>query len=88
MNELFYILIEHMKRNLLVKAAFEVLKSSYFYSSEKKSPEPIRDLFAAILQAKCPVVTHNGLIDLAFMYQVRYVKRNYSFIPVLAHVSW
>ena len=40
------------------------------YSAEKKSPEPIRDLFAAILQAKCPVVTHNGLIDLAFMYQV------------------
>ncbi|KAL5251307.1 hypothetical protein ACHWQZ_G016860 [Mnemiopsis leidyi] len=39
---------------------------------EKKSPEPIRDLFAAILQAKCPVITHNGLIDLAFMYQSFY----------------
>ena len=53
---------------------------NYYYSfyktlrmkhvSEKKMPEPIRDLFAAILLAKCPIVTHNGLIDLAFIYQV------------------
>jgi len=39
---------------------------------EKKVPEPMRDLFAAILNAKCPLVTHNGLIDLAFLYHSFY----------------
>jgi len=49
-------------------ANYNIIKYCFF--SEKKTPEPIRDLFAAILQAKCPVITHNGLIDLAFLYQV------------------
>ncbi|XP_077986355.1 target of EGR1 protein 1-like [Glandiceps talaboti] len=59
----------------------------YRGSDKKEEKQDIRDLFSAMIQYNKPLVLHNGLVDLVFLYQSFYTELPTTLSTFLADMS-